>query len=310
MPPPSAYESRPLLGGVEAGGTKFVCAIGTGPDDIQGQERFDTTTPQRTLRRTADFFHRQPRLPDAIGIGAFGPVDQHPESSTYGYITNTPKVGWAQTDIVGYVKRRFKVPVGFDTDVNAAAVGEFTWGAGQGLSSLLYLTIGTGIGGGAIINGSPVHGLLHPEMGHILVPRARMDDFAGVCPYHGDCLEGLATGPAIAARWGQSAESLPADHAAWDLEAHYLGIAVTNLVLALSPERVILGGGVMEQRHLFAAIHKNVQSNLNAYLSHSQITRRMDSYIVPPGLGTRAGVLGAIALANHAINQRSTRPEP
>ena len=306
----SANDPRPLLGGIEAGGTKFVCAIGTGPEDIRAEERFETATPEVTLQRAADFFRRHPRLPEAIGIGAFGPADLDPDSPTYGHITSTPKTGWDYVDIVGYLQRYLDVPVGFDTDVNAAVLGEHTWGAGQGLRNLLYLTIGTGIGGGALLNGVLVRGLLHPEMGHLIVPRAPGDEFGGVCPYHGACLEGLATGPAIAARWGRSAQSLPRDHAAWGFEAHYLGIAITNLILAFSPERIILGGGVMQQRHLFAAIRNNVQTNLNGYLGHPYLTRSINSYIVPPGLGSRAGVLGAMVLAQNALDQRSTRPEP
>jgi fructokinase len=225
-------------------------------------------------------------------------VDLDPASPTYGFITSTPKEGWQQTDMAGTVRRSLDLPVGFDTDVNAAALGEHQWGAAQGLDTFVYLTIGTGIGGGAMAGGRLLHGLIHPEMGHLRVPHdVRADPFEGVCPFHQDCLEGLASGPAIEARWGQSAKTLPADHAAWPLQTHYLALALVNLICTLSPQRIILGGGVMKQQHLFPLIRPRVQELLNGYVRVPQILDSIDTYIVPPALGARAGVLGAIALA-------------
>jgi fructokinase len=287
-----------LYGGIEAGGTKFVCAVGTGPDDLRAETRFPTTTPVETIGRAITFFQEQ-RLPlAAIGIAAFGPVDPNPASPTFGYITSTPKPGWAHTDFAGAIRQALGLPVGFDTDVNVAALGEHRWGAAQGLDTFIYLTFGTGIGGGGLVNGQLMHGLVHPEMGHIRIPHDwTADPFAGVCPYHGDCLEGLATGPALEQRWSQPAETLPADHPAWTLEAHYLALALTNFICTLSPQRIVLGGGVMEQRHLFPLVRQKVRQLLNGYVQAPEILEEIDTYIVPPILGKRAGVLGAIALA-------------
>ena len=286
-----------LLGGIEAGGTKFICAIGTGPDDIHALQRFPTRTPEETLQQVVGFFRAQPQLPDAIGIGCFGPVDVRKSSPQYGYITATPKPQWPYTDVAGYISRALCVPVGFDTDVNAAALAEHVWGAGRDCPNILYITIGTGIGGGALVNGRPVHGLMHPEMGHMYIPKSAHDDFAGICPYHGNCLEGLATGPAMAARWGQPAETLVPDHPAWELEAHYLGLAVSNLILVLSPERVIMGGGLMQNLRLFSLIHEEVLARLNGYVCVPAITESIEDYIVPPALGQKAGVVGAMELS-------------
>lgn len=289
-----------LWGGIEAGGTKFVCMVGSGPEGVQAEETFPTTTPDETLGRAVHFFRRQTsgRPLSGLGVASFGPVDLDPASPTYGYITTTPKLGWAHTDVVGMLRQALDVPVAFDTDVNCAAYGEYRWGAAQGLAPSIYLTVGTGIGGGIISQGRPLHGLVHPEIGHMLVPHNReRDPYAGCCPYHGDCLEGLASGPALAKRWGRPAESLPGEHPAWELEAHYIALAVTNLVLSCSPRRVVIGGGVMQQRELFPLVRSKVQSLLNGYVQSPQIIQEIDRYIVPPGLGNRAGVLGAIALA-------------
>ena len=286
-------------GGIEAGGTKFVCAVGSGPDDIRAEARFPTTTPQETIERTIAFFKRQGTLA-AIGVASFGPLDPNPASPTFGYITSTPKPGWANTDLVGPLKAALGVPVGFDTDVNGAALGEHRWGAAQGLDTFIYLTIGTGIGGGALVEGNLLHGLMHPEMGHIRIPHDReLDPFEGICPFHGDCLEGLASGPAIEARWGTRAETLPPDHPAWELEAAYLAYALVNFTLTLSPQRIILGGGVMEQAHLFPLVRAKVRELLNGYLQVSGILEGIDNFIVPPGLGNRAGVLGAMAVGEY-----------
>jgi len=293
----------PLWGGIEAGGTKFVCAVGTGPDDLRAQVRFPTTTPAESIGQAIEFFERQQREKDplaGVGIASFGPVDPNPHSPTFGYITTTPKPGWAHTDFAGAVRRALRVPVGFDTDVNGAALAERRWGAALGLDTFVYLTIGTGIGGGGMVGGQLIHGLLHPEMGHFRVPHDReRDPFDGVCPYHGDCLEGLATGPALEARWGQPGEKLPVHHPAWELEADYLALGLVSIICILSPQRVILGGGVMKQRRLFPLVRRRVQELLNGYLQAPAILDRIDDYVVPPALGSRAGVLGAIALARH-----------
>ncbi|MEZ4702484.1 MAG: ROK family protein [Rhodothermales bacterium] len=294
--------TRPLFAGIEAGGTKFVCAIASGPDHIVATERFPTTTPEETFGRALAFFRSHKVELSALGIASFGPVDPDPASSRFGYITSTPKKGWANTDFAGYLSRELNVPVGFDTDVNGAALGEARWGAARGLDTVLYLTVGTGIGGGAIVHGRCLHGLVHPEMGHLMLPRAEGDTFAGHCPYHGPCLEGMATGPAIEARWGVPAPQLAPDHPAWEYEAHYLAMALVNYIVTLSPQRIIMGGGVMDQRHLFPMIRSRVQRALAGYVQHPAILQNIDTYIVPPGLGDRAGVMGAIALAGDALN--------
>lgn len=286
-----------VYGGIEAGGTKFVCAVGTGPDDLRAEVRFPTTTPAETIGRAIAFLEEHLPLA-AVGIASFGPLNPDTGSSTFGYITSTPKPGWADTDFAGAIRRALDVPVGFDTDVNVAALGEHRWGAAQGLNTFIYLTIGTGIGGGGMVNGELMHGLIHPEMGHIRIPHDRANDpYAGHCPYHGDCLEGLAAGPALEERWGQPPATLPADHPAWELEAHYLALALNNFICTLSPQRIVMGGGVMEQPHLFRLVRQKVQALLNDYVQAPEILERIDDYIVPPGLGGRAGVLGAIALA-------------
>lgn len=289
------------VGGIEAGGTKFVCAVGTGPDDVRAETRFPTTTPEETAARAVAFFREQETIhgrPAAIGIASFGPLDPNPASPTFGYITSTPKPYWANVDLAGAIRSALGVPIGFDTDVNIAGLGEWRWGAARGLSNFIYLTIGTGIGGGVLIDGKPIHGLVHPELGHIPVPHDRTaDPYKGFCPYHGDCLEGMAAGPAIGERWGRPAVELPPDHPAWDLEAHYLALALHTFVCTLSPERIILGGGVMEQMQLFPLIRRKVVDYLNGYVQSPAILEEIDNYIVPPGLGNRAGVLGAFAQA-------------
>lgn len=291
----------PLYGGVEAGGTKFVCAVGTGPDDLRAEARFATTTPEETIGRAVAFFREQESTLTAVGIASFGPIDPDRRSPTYGHITTTPKTGWAHTDFAGAVGRALGVPVRFDTDVNTAALGEHRWGAARGLDTFIYLTVGTGLGGGGMVNGALIHGMMHPEMGHIRVPHDwGVDPYPGFCSYHGDCLEGLAAGPAIAARWGLRGEDLPPEHPAWKLEAHYLALGLVNFICTLSPQRIIMGGGVMESAFLFPMVRREVQALLNGYVGTTQILRGIDGYIVPPELGPRAGVLGAIALAERA----------
>jgi len=288
-----------LYGGIEAGGTKFVCAVGTGPDDLRAETQFPTTTPAETIGRAIAFFQEQPEPVAAIGIGSFGPIDPDSASPTFGYIINTPKVDWANLDFAGMIRRALGIPVSFDTDVNVAALGEHRWGAARGLDSFIYLTVGTGIGGGGMINGELMHGLIHPEMGHIRIPHDwKADPYPGFCPYHGDCLEGLAAAPAVELRWGQSPETLPADHPAWTLEAHYLAMGLNNFICTLSPQRIIIGGGLMEQSHLLPLVRVKVQELLNGYVQALQILEEIDNYIVLPGLGKRSGVLGAIALAD------------
>jgi fructokinase len=290
----------PLCGGIEAGGTKFNCAVGSGPRDLV-IKRIPTTTPDETISRVIAFFREQKGI-SAIGIGSFGPLDLDPSSSTYGYITTTPKPGWASTDLAGAFRRALKVPVGFDTDVNAAAFGEWKWGAARGLDTFIYLTVGTGIGGGGMINGKLMHGLVHPEMGHIRIPHDKSaDPYPGCCPFHDDCLEGLASGTAIEKRWGQRGEDFPADHPAWIWESYYLALAITDFVCTLSPERIIIGGGLMEQTQLFPMIRKNVVQLLNGYIQAKAVLKDIEHYIVPPGLGAQAGLLGAIALAMETL---------
>ncbi len=289
--------SDKLFGGIEAGGTKFVCAVGTAVDDIRAETRFPTTTPEETIGRAIAFFKEYEGI-TAVGIGSFGPIDLTPDSPTYGYITSTPKKGWANVDFAGRISRALALPVRFDTDVNGAALGEWRWGAAQGLDNFIYLTIGTGVGGGGMINGELMHGLIHPEMGHIPLP---YDGDACICPYHNNCLEGLASGPAIGKRWGQPAQELPPDHPAWELEADYLAAALHSFICTLSPQRIIMGGGVMEQSHLFPRIRQKVRKRLNGYIHSPAILQEIDNYIVPPALGNMAGICGAIELARRAI---------
>lgn len=296
-----------LFGGIEAGGTKFVCAVGSGPHDLRTRAKFPTTSPEQTISRVLDFFTSQiTREPlDAIGIASFGPIDVNRFSPHYGKITSTPKLAWQNVDLVGPMRRAFSLPVGFDTDVNGAALGERLWGAAQGLDTFVYITVGTGIGGGGMTEGHLMHGLLHPEMGHMRLPHDfQADPFPGACPFHGDCLEGLASGPAIEARWGTKAQTLPPDHPAWDLEAQYLALGVNNLVCTLSPQRIILGGGVMHQPGLFPGVRQKVVDLLNGYIRVDKITEQIDEYVVPAQLGDNAGVLGGIALAVQAAAQR------
>ena len=295
-----------LFGGIEAGGTKFICIVANGPDKILAEARFLTTKPEETLKQVVDFFQEQnEKLKEsisAIGIACFGPVDLDPSSPTYGFITSTPKPSWSNTDMVGTIRKALDLPVAMDTDVNAAAVGEWTWGAGKNLDDFIYMTIGTGIGGGGLINGKALHGLVHPEMGHMRIPHDfKADPYTGACPYHGDCFEGLAAGPALKARWGQAGETLPMDHPAWQLEANYVALAVQNLVCTLSPKRVILGGGVMQQANLLPLIRIKVSEYLNNYVQSPAILNDIDHYIVAPKLGNQAGVMGAIALAQQLV---------
>jgi fructokinase len=294
-----------VYGGIEGGGTKFVCAVGYGPDQILDEIRYPTSSPEISIQKAISFFQDAEQNNNiklkAIGIACFGPLDPDPSSPTFGYVTTTPKPGWKNANFAGKIRQAFNVPIGFDTDVNAAALAEIQWGAAKGLDSCLYLTVGTGIGGGAVISDNMIHGLLHPEMGHIRIPHdLEKDPFSGNCPYHGDCLEGLASGLAIEERWQSKGETLPSDHPAWELEAHYIALALVNYILTLSPQRIILGGGVMSQKTLFPLIRIAVLNLLNNYLNTSVLLDNVDTYIVPPALGNKAGVLGGIALAMKA----------
>ena len=291
-------------GGIEAGGTKFVLAVGTGPDDIRVSIRIPTTTPEETLTKTIRFFqvYQEKEHIDAIGIATFGPCNPTQGTPDFGYITTTPKPGWSNVDLAGIIKNELQVPIGFDTDVNGAALGEHTWGAAIGIDSFIYLTIGTGIGGGGMVREKPMHGLIHPEMGHIRIPHNMgKDPYKGCCPFHGDCLEGLASGTALEDRWGQKAETLPEDHPAWELEAEYLALALVNYITILSPRKIILGGGVMNNSFLFPRIRNKVKELLNGYVQTPEILENIDNYIVPPKLGANAGVLGGIALAAKSL---------
>jgi fructokinase len=285
-------------GGIEAGGTKWVCAVGDGPDELDQVAVIPTTTPEETLAEATRFFAGNGALA-ALGVGSFGPVDL-----ARGRITTTPKPGWANTDVVGALTAALGVPVAFDTDVNAAALGEARWGAAAGLETFCYITVGTGIGGGGMANGRLMHGLLHPEFGHMRVPHDReRDPFPGVCPFHGDCLEGLASGRAIAARWGSSGESLEEDERVWELEADYLAHGVLNVVAILSPQRVVLGGGVMQAPTLLARVRERVVELAAGYFDAPELASSIDDYIVTPQLGDRAGVVGALELARAAATR-------
>ena len=293
----------PLFGGIEAGGTKFNCIVASSPNHILQEIRIPTTTPEETLGKTIEFF--QPFVAaqqiHAIGIACFGPLDLDPDSPAYGFITATPKPHWSNTDVRGILQRALAVRTAITTDVNGAALGEFKWGASQGCDPSLYLTIGTGIGGGYLVDGKPLTGLLALEMGHIRIPHGfELDPFPGNCPFHGDCFEGLANGPAIQKRFGARGESIRDDEPFWEVEAGYIAAALANYILTLSPKRIVLGGGVMQREYLFPKVRRRVQGLLNGYVTHPSLMKDIDNYIVPPALGSRSGSLGAIALAQTA----------
>ena len=297
-------------GSIEAGGTKFVCAIGSldgtaigsldgtaignGNFEVIKRVSFPTTTPEETLAQVFDFFDQYDLL--AIGIGSFGPIDVNPKSATYGYVTTTPKPHWGHFDFLGAIKKRYPIPIGWTTDVNAAALGEQIAGAAKGMNSCLYLTIGTGVGGGAVINGQMLSGYSHPEMGHLILRPHPEDTFGGCCPFHENCLEGLAAGPAIEKRFNKKAELLDPDHAAWKFEAHYIAQALMNYILILSPEKIILGGGVMGQAHLFPMIRTELANLMNGYV----VMPDLDDFIVPPMLSNNSATIGCFILAAQA----------
>jgi fructokinase len=292
--------TRISYGGIEVGGTKVMCMIGNGPENIAAQTRIQTTTPEETLQKVIQFF--QPYVTagkvKSVGIGCFGPLDLDPKSPMYGFITSTPKPGWKNTDVLGTLQRALKVKATIDHDVNSAGLGEFRWGASRGVDPSLYLTVGTGIGGGYIKDGKPLIGMLHLEMGHIRIPHdLKRDPFPGACPFHDDCFEGLASGPAIEKRFGVRGETIPDDDHFWNIEASYIAYALVNYIVTLSPRRIMLGGGIMQRASLFPIIRSQVLALLNGYVIHDSLLKNIDEYIVPPALGIQSGSLGAIALA-------------
>jgi len=277
----------------------MVCAIGDEKGNVYEKVIFETKTPGETVPELIAFFKE--RKIDALGIGCFGPIDLDEESETYGYITSTPKPGWGNYNILGAFKEALPCPVGFDTDVNASVLGEVTFGQAKGKKCVIYLTIGTGIGAGIYIEGKLLHGMLHPEAGHVLIQRRKEDTYKGKCPYHENCLEGLASGPALEERWGQKANLLHEKQEVWDLEAWYVAQALTGYVLTLSPDMIILGGGVMYQRQLFPMIRKYVTDILNGYVKTKELAD-MDNYIVPESLEGNQGILGCFELAKNSGN--------
>lgn len=288
------------LGALEAGGTKMVCAIGDEKGNIFDRASFPTLTPDETMGKLLAYF--KDKEIEALGIGSFGPLCLDKNAENYGAITTTPKLAWLNYPLCQFFVDALGVPVGIDTDVNAAALGEATYGAGKGIDSLVYYTIGTGVGGGALVDGVLVHGMVHPEMGHMLLrPDPRDPAPHGFCPYHDGCLEGMANGPAIEKRWGISAKELPEDHVAWEIEAEYLAQMCVNTIVTLSPKKIVLGGGVMHQLHLFDRIRKRTLAMLNGYVAHPAILENIDDYIVPPGLGDNAGAVGSLLLAVEAL---------
>jgi fructokinase len=310
---PTTKREDMLVGAIEGGGTKFVCAVGTGPHDLKRTEFQTGDDPARVLAEATRWLRSQERERGrlrALGIGSFGPVDLNQDSQTYGRVTATPKPGWNNADVVGPVRGAFpEIPVAFETDVNAAAAGEHRWGSAAGLDDFVYITIGTGIGGGALAGGRLVHGLIHPEMGHMLLPRVAGDTFAGACPYHGPCWEGLCSGPALLARTGLRAEEIPAGDEAWAYETEYIALALANITSVLSPRRIIIGGGVRRAGRLgegqfFRLIREKTRRVVNGYLGSPVLADEIESYIVPPLLGDDAGVCGAIALAQLALGAK------
>ena len=286
-----------LYGALEAGGTKMVCAIGDESGKIFEQVSIPTKTPEETMPAIIDYFRGKEIK--ALGIGCFGPIDVDKNSSDYGHILKTPKLPWIDFDMVGTMKKALGISVGFDTDVDGSLLGEVTFGAAKGLTDVLYITIGTGVGGGILSGGKVVHGMMHPELGHMRLAKHESDTYEGKCPYHGTCFEGLAAGPAIEGRWGKPAKELVDRDEVWELESFYIAQALANLMLIISPQRIILGGGVMHQEQLFPLIRRKVIENLNGYLTSDKL-EDMDNYIVPAGCHDDQGIMGAIRLAMDA----------
>ncbi|WGK69787.1 ROK family protein [Candidatus Haliotispira prima] len=316
--------TKHIFGTIETGGTKTKCGLGlydqkkkTMPK-ILDQVQFPTTTPDETMGRIIDYFSRkqtalensptakkyQASEMSAIGVACFGPLNPNPESRTFGYITTTPKPHWENYNFVGALKQKFRIPIGWDTDVNAPALAESLWGCAQGVDPVLYITVGTGLGGGAVVNGRPVHGLLHPEMGHILVRNHQHDGFKGCCPYHDYCLEGMASGTSLKQRWGHTVTEFEPGHVAWEIEAYYLAQGLQSYIMTLSPKKIMLGGGVMQQEQLFPLVREQLKDLLNGYLQvpEFELAESMEDYICPPELGDDAGLYGGLALAAQAYN--------
>ena len=287
-----------VLGGIELGGTKMVCAIGNERGQILDRFVVPTTTPEETLPKLYEYF--KDKNIESLGIGSFGPIDLDKSSKTYGYITSTPKPGWANTDVLSYFKP-LNIPIGFDTDVNAACIGEVQYGAGKGLDSVIYGTIGTGIGFGVYLEGKLIHGLLHTETGHMLLQKHELDkDYVGPCLYHDNCFETLASGPSIEKRWGKKAEYLYDKKEVWELESYYIAQALCNCVMCYSPKKIILGGGVMHNEELLKLVRQKILNNINGYIKKDEILKDIDNYIVLPELGDNAGIVGCMVLGNNA----------
>ncbi len=292
----------PLFGSLETGGTSCACAVGDGLGKLERFVQFATTTPEDTLKRVQSFFALEPRI-DGLGIAAFGPLDLNPASDTYGYVLDTPKPGWQHTDLLGYLRDATDTAPVITTDVSAAAYGEGRFGSAQGDASVLYVTVGTGIGGGLVNDGRIWHGASHSEMGHLPVSRMGGDRFAGACPYHGDCLEGMVSGAAIQARTGTAARDLSDDHPVWDVVAYYVGQALATWTYTLMPHRIVLGGGIAMRDHVLS--HSRVQmTKAMAGYALTDASRNPDTYVVRPGLGKRSGLIGAMALARATYQQQ------
>lgn len=290
------------IGALEAGGTKMVCAVGNENGQILEKVSIATRKPEETMPEILDFFHEHSL--DAIGIGTFGPVDLDRTSPMYGYITSTPKIPWRNFNLLGTIEKEFSVPIGLDTDVNAAAIGEATYGVTKDLDSSIYMTVGTGIGVGVILDGKAVHGMQHPEAGHILLSRHPKDVYAGRCPYHSNCLEGLASGPAIEERFGIKAVDIPSDSLAWEMESYYLAQALVDFTLVYSPKRIVLGGGVMHQKQLFTKIREKYKRMLNDYVDTPYL-RDLDNYIVSYSLDDNQGIMGCIKIGLDEMTRRA-----
>ena len=289
------------LGALEAGGTKMVCAIGDENGRIIEQKSIPTKTPEETMPAVIEYFENKDIK--ALGIASFGPVELDKNTPEYGHIQETPKLRWSGYDLVGTMKKALNVPIGFDTDVNGSMLGEATWGAAKNLSDALYITIGTGIGGGILSGGKIVHGMLHSELGHMTLVKAENDTYAGKCPFHKNCFEGLAAGPAIEERWGKPGKELSDRSEVWELESYYIAQALANLILITSPQVIILGGGVMHQMSLFPMIREKVKENLNGYIRTEELND-MDRYIIPAALNDDQGIMGCIKLAMDACGQK------
>ena len=287
-----------LIGALEAGGTKMVCAVGKEDGSVLEQVSIPTTTPEETIPQILDYF--KSKEIGALGVAAFGPVDVKPASPTYGFILNTPKIPWRNCDLLGQLKRELAIPIGLDTDVNGSCLGEMTYGCARGLENVIYITIGTGVGVGVCCGGKLVHGMLHPEGGHILLSRHPKDPKGGICPNHPNCLEGFACGPSIEARWGKKAAELADEPLVWEIESYYIAQALVDFIMILSPQKIILGGGVMHQEQLFPLIRRQVKEMVGGYLSTPEL-EDLEHYIVPASLGGGQGIMGCIKLGLDAL---------